>query len=122
MEELIMTTMLKCLAVSIIIFLFTTADSWAFRCGSGLISTGDSQAQVLLTCGKPTIKEKSCENQQTNKISTNSKKSKKCNKVEKWYYNCGQGDFIYVLVFENKILTKEITGGRGKGSSNCRGK
>ena len=105
-----------------ILFLsFSTGKAWAFRCGSGMVSSGDSKTQVLVTCGKPTSKEKSCENRQY--TATNNRNSRKCGKkLEIWYYNCGEGDFIYALTFENNILTDENTGGRGKGKSNCGGK
>jgi hypothetical protein len=110
-----------------IIFLsFSVGGAWAFRCGSGLVSDGDSKTQVMITCGKPTSKEKSCENsQQYTSIDKHGKvkKHKKCGeKLEVWYYNCGDNDFIYKLTFENGKLTDETNEGRGKGKSNCRGK
>lgn len=43
-------------------------------------------------------------------------------RVEKWYYNCGDNDFIYILVFEGGVLKKEETGGYGRGKSDCQGK
>jgi hypothetical protein len=96
-------------------------NAWAFRCGSGVVGSGDSKTQVLMTCGKPTTKEKSCENRQY--TTTTNKNSRKCGKkLEIWHYNCGEGDFIYALTFENNILTDETTEGRGKGKSKCLGK
>jgi hypothetical protein len=107
--------------------LFASAvNSWAFRCGSGLVTSGDSKTQVLVTCGKPTTKESSCENRQeytTTDRSGRIKKNKKCGaKVEVWRYNCGENDFIYKLTFENGKLKKEDTEGRGKGKSDCLGR
>ncbi len=119
--------MLKIVSVACLIVVFSpSASCWAFRCGLGLVTTGDTKAQVLVTCGKPTLKEKSCENRQqytsTDKYGK-IKKSRKCGKkVDIWYYNCGDRDFIYALTFENNILKNETTEGRGKGKSNCRGK
>lgn len=116
----------KVLVICSIALFFATADCWAFRCGSGLVSSGDTKTQVLVTCGKPTSKEKSCENRQ--EYTTTDKygkirKFRKCGKkLEIWHYNCGDGDFIYALTFENNILKNETTEGRGKGKSNCRGK
>lgn len=43
-------------------------------------------------------------------------------RIEKWYYNCGDNDFLYVLTFEGGILKKEETEGYGKGKSDCKGK
>jgi Protein of unknown function (DUF2845) len=105
-----------------ILFLsFSAGNAWAFRCGSGVVSSGDSKTQMLVTCGKPTSKEKSCENRQY--TTTTNKNSRKCGKkLEIWHYNCGEGDFIYALTFENNILTDETTEGRGRGKSKCRGK
>jgi hypothetical protein len=121
-----MHIMTKALAVCFIALFFTSADCWAFRCGSGLVSSGDTKTQVLVTCGKPTSKEKSCENRReyttTDKYGK-IKKGRKCAKtVDIWYYNCGDLDFIYALTFENNILKNETTEGRGKGKSDCRGK
>lgn len=108
-------------------FLFLTAiHGWAFRCGTGLVSTGDSKTKVQLTCGNPTSKEKACENSQeyTTRSKTGKiKQTKKCGKkLDVWYYNCGDNDFIYKLTFENGILKKEDTEGRGHGKSDCQGR
>ncbi len=109
----------------IIIFLFC-AECFAFRCGSGLVSTGDTKTQVMATCGKPTSKASSCANRQASTYTDKNgriKKSRKCsNKSDVLHYNCGDGDFIYTLTFENGKLTNETTEGRGKGKSDCRGK
>ena len=105
---------------------FCTWDALAFRCGSGLISGGDTKTQVLVTCGKPTIRESTCEGRQTStSVEKNGKvkKHQKCSrKVEVWHYNCGENDYIYALTFENGKLTDELTEGRGKGKSDCMGK
>ena len=109
------------LFASILFLSFATGKAWAFRCGSGLVSDGDSKTQVMVTCGKPTSKEKSCENRQY--TTTTNKNSRKCGKkLEVWYYNCGYNDFIYKLTFENGKLIDETTEGRGRGKSGCRGK
>jgi len=91
---------------------FPGADGHAFKCGDEMISTGDSRAGVLMKCGKPNHTDK-----------YGAKKSKRGSQgIEKWYYNCGKGDFIYVLTFENGVLKNEETEGRGSGKSNCLGK
>ena len=111
---------------SILFLSFSVGKALAFRCGSGLVSDGDTKTQVLVTCGKPTSKEKSCENnQQYTTLNKHGKvkKHKKCGKkLEVWHYNCGEGDFIYSLTFENGKLTDENTEGRGRGKSKCMGK
>lgn len=101
-------------------------DSFAFRCGPGLVTSGDTKRQVTITCGKPTSKETACEGRQTTARTDKNgkiKKYKKCaNKVDVWYYNCGDNDYIYALTFEKGILKKESTEGAGKGKSDCQGK
>ncbi|OPY87263.1 MAG: hypothetical protein A4E71_01094 [Smithella sp. PtaU1.Bin162] len=110
-------------AVLTILFL-SAVNCWALRCGSGLVGSGDSKAKVLITCGSPTFKETSCAESQKYTAANKSgkvKKVKKCGKkVEEWYYNCGEGDFIYKLTFENGVLKSENTEGRGSGKSDCR--
>ncbi len=112
--------------IIVMIPVFCATSAFAFRCGSGLVSSGDTKTQVLVTCGKPTTKESTCEGRQTGtSIDKNGKikKSGKCsNKVEVWHYNCGENDYIYALTFENGKLTDETTDGRGKGKSECLGK
>ncbi|MBN1470826.1 MAG: DUF2845 domain-containing protein [Syntrophaceae bacterium] len=101
---------------SILFLSFSVGQALAFRCGNGLVSTGNTKNQVMMTCGKPSSTEKKC-------IETWTTKKKKCDKkVEVWYYNCGDGDFVYALTFENNTLIAENTEGRGKGKSECQGK
>jgi GH24 family phage-related lysozyme (muramidase) len=108
-------------------------DCNAFRCGDGFVSVGDSKAKVQLECGKPTSKgkarvkkgrhyrsvEREKESSDTKRVYLAKEKKKP---VEKWYYNCGENDFIYVLTFEGGTLKSEETGGYGKGKSDCKGK
>jgi len=117
---------LQIFLIGIIILFFCGTNGFAFRCGAGLVSSGDTKARVKIICGQPTAKEKVCEGQQTYPLAdknTKTKKSKKCgDKVEVWYYNCGDNDYIYALTFEDGILKKEDTEGHGKGKSECLGK
>jgi hypothetical protein len=95
-------------------------DGQAFRCGSGFVIEGDSVGKVLVECGPPTAKE--VVGTKTTESLGSANHRKKSGKVEKWTYNCGEHDFIYVLTFEGGILKKEETKGYGKGNSDCRGK
>ena len=108
-------------------------DGHAFRCGDGFASVGDSKTKVQLECGKPTSKEKAGAKKvrrykkgEREKESSDNKRvylaKEKKKPVEKWYYNCGENDFIYVLTFEGGTLKSEETGGYGKGKSDCKGK
>lgn len=120
-------------ALSILFFLSTSIDCFAFRCGSGFVSSGDSKAKVLLECGKPTSKEKvgvkkGKRYKKGERVRDRDKRRsdkqvalrEKTKPVEKWYYNCGDNDFIYILTFEGGTLKSEETGGYGKGKSACR--
>jgi len=110
-----------------------SVESNAFRCGDGYVSVGDSKTKVLLECGKPTSKEKvrakkgrhyrtdEREKDKSDKTKRTYLKEKK-KPGEKWYYNCGENDFIYILTFEGSILKSEETGSYGKGKSDCKGR
>lgn len=112
--------------ISILAFItlcLAAGDAVAFRCGSGMVSTGDSKARVLIVCGKPTAKEKVSEKNKTSTGAVKNKKTKKsAGKAEVWYYNCGSQDYIYALTFEDGVLKKEDTEGKGSGKSDCLGK
>lgn len=114
------------IVICVIVLLFFSTHALAFRCGSGLVTSGDTKMQVSTTCGKPTSKETGCEGRKTStRTDKDGKviKTKKCvNKVDIWYYNCGDNDYIYALTFENGVLKKESTEGKGKGKSDCLGK
>lgn len=98
--------------ISFAFLFFSIQSAFAFRCGSGLVTTGDTKVKVLGTCGEPTSKEMICP-----------KKTYSCpNIVEVWYYNCGSNDYIYALTFEDSKLIKETTEGSGKGQSDCLGR
>ena len=107
-------------------------DGQAFRCGSGLVIEGDRTGKVLIECGAPTSKEvagtKTTERsrvdrgKKTRKASGPGTRRENPGKVERWTYNCGEHDFIYVLTFEGGVLTKEETMGYGKGRSDCEGR
>lgn len=98
--------------ISLVFLFFSTQNASAFRCGSGLVTSGDAKVKVLETCGQPTSKEVICP-----------KKTYSCPTIlEIWYYNCGSNDYIYALTFEDGKLIKETTEGSGKGRSDCLGK
>jgi hypothetical protein len=112
--------------------LFFSLDAQAFRCGEEIVGTGDSEARVLIKCGKPTFKKKEGAKKSTRTKGDKSivadnryayGKNKSGSKgVEHWYYNCGKDDFVYVLTFEGGVVVREDTDGRGSGASECRGR
>jgi len=107
-------------------------DAQAFRCGSGLVKVGDTTGKVLIECGPPTYKEgagtkaraKSVKTERTTGKTTERKVVSRgaARKVERWFYNCGEHDFLYILTFAGGVLEKEETQGYGKGKSDCLGK
>jgi hypothetical protein len=131
-----MTKIIISVLVAAFFILSGSLESYAFRCGDGYVSVGDSKTKVLLECGKPTSKEKvrlkkgrhyrTGEREKDKKDKKDKTKStylkEKKKPMEKWFYNCGENDFIYVLTFEGGILKKEETGSYGKGKSDCKGR
>lgn len=117
---------LKIIMFCLILVCLSASEGLAFRCGPGLVTAGDKKIHVQTACGIPTLKEKACNNayyetkkEKKGKII----KSQKCSqKVEIWYYNCGDNDFIYALTFEDNKLIREATEGRGSGKSDCLGR
>jgi hypothetical protein len=97
-----------------------------------MVGIGDSKSKVLIKCGKPTFQEKGSGKKGTHakgdKRTTSDsryasdKKQSTAKGVEKWSYNCGKDDFIYVLTFEGGVVVKEDTDGRGRGASECLGR
>jgi hypothetical protein len=125
-----MGTIVTVLGVALLV-LAVPGDVQAFRCGSGLVHVGDKTGKVLIECGPPTYKEGA--GTKTRAKSSKMEKAKDrpaerrdspgaSRKVERWYYNCGESDFIYVLTFTGGVLEKEETEGYGKGKSDCQGR
>jgi hypothetical protein len=92
-----------------------STDGFALRCreGRGIISEGDSKGKVLIECGRP-----------DNKIDASSPHYSPENntmalETERWYYNCGESSFVYVLEFTSDRLTNIRTAGRGSGRNRC---
>jgi hypothetical protein len=107
--------------LTLLLLLFWPLPADAFRCGSGLVSVGDSKGKVLIECGKPTFKEKVAD-RETRRTGTKAKGTKTTKSVEQWTYNCGKDDFIYILTFEGGKIVREETDGRGRGESECKGR
>jgi hypothetical protein len=118
--------------VAALLTLAVPGDVQAFRCGSGLVKVGDTTGKVLTECGPPTYKEGSGTKSKAKSTKTTEKAKEKSaerkssrgttRKVERWFYNCGEHDFLYVLTFAGGVLEKEETEGYGKGKSDCEGR
>jgi len=121
------------LGVAALLVLAVPGYSPAFRCGSGLVNIGDKTGKVLIECGPPTSKEAAGAKTKGKSTKTERGKGKgkttgqktyqeSSRKVERWFYNCGEHDFIYVLTFAGGVLEKVETEGYGKGRSDCQGR
>ena len=127
----VMGTIAAVLGAAVLMVLAVSGDVLAFRCGSGLVKTGDTTGKVIIECGPPTYKEgagtktkvKSSKTEKAMERQAERKSSRGASrKVERWFYNCGERDFIYVLTFAGGVLEKEETEGYGKGKSDCLGR
>lgn len=103
------------------------------RCGSKVISVGDSKAEVLLKCGEPLLKEAVAVKEESKRINipltsetdngaqdaaTNAnpaevqRKESITKTVDQWTYNQGSGRLLKILTFEGGELVDIATGDR----------
>ncbi len=117
---------LPCLvAVGIVVMLVVAADVSAFRCGTRLITTGNTKYEVLWKCGEPTWVEswveKRIEPYAVEPFSDGHKfylqnptfATVVYVTVEQWIYNLGRTQFTRILTFENNRLARIETGDYG---------
>jgi hypothetical protein len=71
-------------------------DNW--RCGSAMVSLGQSKYKVESTCGKPSATEDT---------------SGGSGYTENWTYNMGMSDYVYKLHFTSGTLDEIKRAGRG---------
>ena len=92
------------------------AEDTVFRCGAESVSVGDSRYTIQKICGNPSRSEsvgKTSKGKKQKQPKGSTSKSSP-GKVQKWYYDRGYGDFVYVLTFEKDVLKKIETSGRGR--------
>jgi hypothetical protein len=92
------------------------AEDTVFRCGGETVAIGDSRYTVQKICGKPSRSESVAKGskdkkQKQPKGATSGSSS---GKLQKWYYDRGYGDYVYILTFANDKLKKIETSGRGR--------
>lgn len=88
--------------------LISMTNSHAFRCGNEVITRGDTAQSVLDKCGEP-------EKREFKKEVINGN----LQYVEKWFYNCGENDFLYGLTIINSVVFRDDPFSRGSGYSRC---
>lgn len=92
----------------VLLLFFTLGEYDNFRCGSELVSVGDTTGKVFMECGEPSWKE-----------SVGYKDG--LQQVQLWYYNCGGNDYLYMLQFVGGRLKSIESQGYGNGRSDCYG-
>ena len=96
----------------------------SFRCGQEIVKTGDSSAEVLTRCGKPTFVEEAASikrgagrsaKRDTGEglVFKKGRYTETIQRVENWYYDRGPSEFIYVLTFIGGVLSNIKTEGYG---------
>ena len=74
--------------------------------GSALVCEGATPFDVLNRCGRPDYRDISG--------------VAMAEKVERWYYNCGEGQFGRVVTIKGgRVISIENTSGRGTGEAKC---
>jgi len=87
------------------------AEDTVFRCGRESVSVGDSKYMVQKVCGKPSRTDAGTA---PKKKKASGKSSSSEGKTQKWVYDRGYGDFVYVLTFEKDLLRKVEKTGRSR--------
>jgi hypothetical protein len=125
-EEIVsMKKSLYCVTFVIMAMVMSAAEASAFRCGTRLVSVGDSKYEVLRKCGEPAWVESWLEKRiepysvepfaegQRFYIPNPSFATVVYVTVEQWVYDRGRTQFTRVLTFENNRLTRIENGDYG---------
>ncbi|MGE4543626.1 MAG: DUF2845 domain-containing protein [Pedobacter sp.] len=81
----------------------------AMRCGSQIVSKGDTKAEVLAKCGQPLLREYIGKDAEfKDGYDTYSERI-----VEEWTYNFGPRKFMQILRFRGSTLIQIINGDKG---------
>jgi hypothetical protein len=98
----------------------SAAGSDTLRCGSHLVSTGDTKVEVLIKCGEPAWKD-SWTDELIDGADTDVERGISVDR-ERWVYNFGPNAFLEFLSFDNGRLTGITAGGYGysEGSPSAR--
>ncbi len=94
--------------------------------GSQIVCDGDTKFEVITKCGEADFIEEvgyvssGRFRKFTDENEVRGAFGEFTRKVEKWYYNCGEGQFIKEVIFEgNEIVSIDSTGQRGSGPHRC---
>ena len=92
------------LAAAIIAFAFVPAvatESGSMRCGGGIVSPGDTAAEVIGKCGQPAATLQREEKKVATGANGKGEKSVTTTVIEEWTFNFGPNQFQYQLSLEN---------------------
>jgi len=99
-----------CLVVIILLFGISLVQADSFRCGSRVVSTGETKIDVISKCGSPDYSE----------MGSVFFSGSSAIAIETWHYNCGDGRFNYILKFKDgKLVEIKSTGTYGNGPQKC---
>ncbi len=87
----------------------------ALTCPGGIVSPGETIAQVHIKCGEPTIWDQRIE--ETNRRDDEGRWFHNSRTIDEWTYDFGSDRFIQTLIFINGDLIKISSGGYGKGAT-----
>jgi hypothetical protein len=105
--------------VGILLLVFASiANGDSFRCGNRVVSTGDSKMEVISKCGPPDDSE-TVSYDTEGSVSSGGSVDLRTKKVDKLYYNCGNGRFIRVLTLIDGKLVRIENAGYGSGPTKC---
>lgn len=91
---------------ALLLLLADVAAADSMRCGSALVTTGDADTVVLLKCGEPLSRETVAIKEFTVRRRGVLRQTETTTeeKVEKWTYRPGGGQFMRVLTFQGGVL------------------
>jgi hypothetical protein len=136
---MLMARMLVALALSaILVFVVSNTAHAGIRCGTEVVTEGDTTVEVISTCGEPQYVDSWVEERikrdffpyssYNSPYSSNFNSDRYSNRnayrqpflvkeqvvIERWTYSFGSNRFIHYLFFENGVLVQISQGPRGK--------
>ncbi len=99
------------IAFSLCLGMLTSQSAFAFRCGGGLVSEGESKITVLRKCGEPSWVDRWSEGIVELPDTDFEHRISRIN--ERWIYNPGPTQFLRIVTFRGSKVFAIETGSRG---------
>jgi hypothetical protein len=99
-----------------VILLSSVSQAWAFRCGTRIVSNGDTKTEVRLKCGEPAFIDERAEDVVDTYYDGRERRYRTRYLVEiteEWTYNRGPHQLIHILRFRQGRLVDIKTAGYG---------